>query len=273
MIVRDDWWVPEEEGGFFGPHYILGDNSKLGPYLTRRISLEERTEREVRYVLRALGLEPGQEVLDCPCGYGRHSVALAKRGVRVTGVDLNNYFLNHARRRAVEQKVDNVTTFVRGDMRELPLESDRYHAVINMFTSFGFFAKQDEDAQVLMEFHRVLKKGGLLLIHLDYNYERRMNPKYKDERVTRYLKDGSRLIVTEKVSKETKTMVGKWEIIQKNEKQLYSRSYSLRLYSMDDLQNMLENCGFRAVQKRGDMDDCDGELTSNSIETVIIAEK
>jgi ubiquinone/menaquinone biosynthesis C-methylase UbiE len=273
MVAGNDWWVPEEKGGFFGPHYILGDNSRLGPYMTRRLSLEERTEREVKYVVAALGLGSSHEILDCPSGYGRHSIALAKRGVKATGVDLNDYFLRHAREKAKEQKVDNLLTFVKGDMRELPLEPDRYDAAINMFTSFGFFANKDEDVRVLREFHRVLKKGGSLLIHLDYNYERRINPKYRDERVTRYLKDGSRLMVTEKVSKETNMMIGKWEIIKKNEKQIYSRSYSLRLYSANDLQNMLKECGFRKVQKKGDMDVHNGELTFKSVETVIIAEK
>lgn len=56
MVVRDDWWVSEIEGGFFGPHYILGDNSKLGPYLAKKMSLNERTRREVDFIVQVLEL-------------------------------------------------------------------------------------------------------------------------------------------------------------------------------------------------------------------------
>ncbi len=272
MFVRDNWWVSEEEGGFFGPHYVIGDNSKLGPFLSQRMSLEERTDREVKFVSSVLQLKPGDELLDCPCGYGRHSVALAKRGVKVTGVDLNDYLLTVARRRAQEQMVGNLAVFLKGDMRDLRLEPDRFRAGINMFTSIGFFP-EDEEVKVLRGFYRTLKHGGKLLIHLDYNYERRIKPKYRDERVTRHLRDGSKLLVTERVLKDEHRMVGKWDIIQRNNKQIYSRSYSLRLYSPDDLTSLLQSCGFARVVAKGDLDDPNAGFTSRSLETVIIAEK
>jgi ubiquinone/menaquinone biosynthesis C-methylase UbiE len=272
MQVRDNWWGAEEKGGFFGRHYVLGDNSKLGPFLSRRMSLEERTDREVKFVNSVLHLKPGDELLDCPCGYGRHAVALAKLGVRVTGVDLNDYHLALARKKATELAVGNHVVFLKADMRDLHLEPDRFDAAINMFTSIGFFP-EGEELDFLRGLHRTLKPGGKLMIHLDYNYERRMKPNYRDERVSRHLRDGSKLLVTERVIRDEQRMVGKWEIIQRNNKQIYSRSYSLRLYSPDHLKSLLESCGFTNVVAKGDLDNPAAGFNSQSLETVVIAEK
>lgn len=273
MNVRDNWWISEEEGGFFGPHYMLGDNSKLGPYLQRPMTLEERTEREVKFLMEALQLEASTRVLDCPCGYGRHSLALAKRGMRVTGADVNNSYLNLARLKAKELGLkEDVIDFIKADMRQLPDSLGDFDVAINMFTSFGFFRDEEDDLEVLKGFHRRLKEHGKVLIYLDYNYERRFRG-FKDERVTRHLKDGSRLIVTERPLKGTKRIVGKWEIIKSNNKQIYSSTYNLRLYSADELAEMLEGCGFSHVQKKGDLDNSRRAFSQDSYDTIVIAEK
>src|ERR1039458_4804289 len=54
---------------------------------------EERAEKESTFVASALELKPGASVLDLCCGQGRHSIQLAKRGLRVTGLDLNPEYL------------------------------------------------------------------------------------------------------------------------------------------------------------------------------------
>src|SRR5208283_3011913 len=50
---------------------------------------DERAEKESAFVASALDLKPGAQVLDLCCGQGRHAVQLAKRGLKVTGLDLN----------------------------------------------------------------------------------------------------------------------------------------------------------------------------------------
>jgi SAM-dependent methyltransferase len=65
----------------------------------------------------ALALEPNAKVLDVPCGNGRHSIELSRRGYHVTGVDLSAEFLALAERSAHEAGVE--AAFVHGDMRTL----------------------------------------------------------------------------------------------------------------------------------------------------------
>ena len=56
--------------------------------------------------------------------------------------------------------------YTRGDMRKLPAHwTGRFDAVLNLFTSFGFFTDPADDIKVIQEFARVLKPGGILVWH------------------------------------------------------------------------------------------------------------
>ena len=61
------------------------------------ILTSQRTDREVAFAAHALGLVPGERVLDLCCGHGRHAIPLARRGLRVAGLDLNAESLEEAR--------------------------------------------------------------------------------------------------------------------------------------------------------------------------------
>ena len=101
-------------------------------------------------------------MLDVPCGQGRHAHLLAESGFDVDGLDYSNELLAVARRRGKGQNL----RYTRGDMREMPNGwTRRFDAVLNLFTSFGFFSHPADDVCVIREFARVLKPGGLLVWH------------------------------------------------------------------------------------------------------------
>ncbi|MEM6453744.1 MAG: class I SAM-dependent methyltransferase [Acidobacteriota bacterium] len=98
---------------------------------------------------------PGEgAVLDLCCGAGRHTAALRAHDLRVVGVDLSLPLLAHPPR----------VPSVGGDMRRLPFADDAFDAVLNFFTSFGYFERERENFQVLEEIVRVLRPGGRFLI-------------------------------------------------------------------------------------------------------------
>lgn len=117
---------------------------------------------EAAAVWRTLKLKPGARVLDLACGTGRHSVLLARRGAFVVGVDKTEVYLAEARRNA--RGLANCL-FARGDMRRLPFKGE-FDAVMNIWTSFGYFAKYSDDIKALKGVQRSLKPGGLFLIDL-----------------------------------------------------------------------------------------------------------
>ncbi len=199
-INNKKWWEPEY--GFFGEFYLEGDNSKEG-YLEKRQNLEERTRTEVVGVMNVLQIKGGEKILDCPCGYGRHSVMLANKWFDVVWSDINPIHLN----KAIQQKGWQVKLqFHQENMLELKY-NEEFDAVINMFYSFGFFDTDEENETVLMNFYKSLKYGGKFLMHTDVNIPRIENGKYKEDE-TRNLENGSQLRIIDKYNEETKRIDG-----------------------------------------------------------------
>jgi ubiquinone/menaquinone biosynthesis C-methylase UbiE len=117
-------------------------------------------EEEARAAARLAGCEPGADILDAPCGYGRHTIPLAQAGYHVVGVDRSPVLLEEARRRAGDGEWPR---WVHADHRELPLEDASFDAVFCLFSSLGYRG-EDGDARTLAEFHRVLRPGGRLVV-------------------------------------------------------------------------------------------------------------
>jgi len=118
--------------------------------------------REVARLLDVLELPSGARVLDCPCGQGRHAHLLAEAGFRVDALDYSEHLLQQARARGTGPTLK----YTQGDMRRLPARwTGRFDAVVNLFTSFGFFDDPQDDLRVLAEFARVLQPGGVLVWH------------------------------------------------------------------------------------------------------------
>lgn len=119
---------------------------------------DERCDAEAASIIRLLELTPGMRVLDVPCGEGRIAGRLARHGCDVLGVDINEHFLALACARHPE------ATFEQRDMRALDHPGE-FDAVVNWFTSFGYFDSATNDA-VLAGFARALRPGGTLLVDL-----------------------------------------------------------------------------------------------------------
>ncbi|MEY2461527.1 MAG: hypothetical protein QOG30_3357 [Acidimicrobiaceae bacterium] len=131
---------------------------------------DEHNDADVEAIVSFLGLSGGESVLDAPCGHGRISNRLADRGMKVTGVDAAELFLERAREHG------STAEYVHGDIRALPVDGP-FDVVLSWFTSFGYF-DDDENRQVLSEYRRVLRPGGRLLIELHNHDEfvRRFTP-------------------------------------------------------------------------------------------------
>jgi ubiquinone/menaquinone biosynthesis C-methylase UbiE len=98
-------------------------------------------------------------VLDSAAGYGRHALALARRGFDVTAHDRSAVLLAEAERRSGELEL----SFVQGDYRDLPFEDGSFDLVLNLFSAIGYWG-DDGDLQALREFRRVLRPGGRAVV-------------------------------------------------------------------------------------------------------------
>jgi SAM-dependent methyltransferase len=214
--VDPRWWE-----SFFGEDWL-----RLVP------PKDAQAKEEVDFLVAALGLEPGARILDVPCGHGRHTAQLADRGFRVVGVDLNEAPLAVARDRAPGAEL------VRGDMRSLPVDGP-FDAVLNLWTSLGYFEDDADNERAVHEFARVLAPGGALVIETmnPFALYARFRPRSWED-----LPDGSLLLDERELdpvtgrTNATATIVGP-------DGTRHELSNSVRLYTVAELGSMCGRAG------------------------------
>ena len=118
---------------------------------------DEEAQLFMQNLLNFLKLEKGEKILDLACGRGRHSVYLNSLGYKVKGVDLSKNSIQYAKQ--FEKKG---LKFSVHDMR-LPFKK-KYHAIFNLFTSFGYFNNDKTNIKVLRNIKKGLKKNGIAVI-------------------------------------------------------------------------------------------------------------
>ncbi len=126
------------------------------------ILYKSRDNHEARVFIKSLvgllQLPEASSVLDLACGKGRHSITLNEFGYKVLGVDLSAQSIAHA-----NQFSNSSLSFAVQDMRE-PIQSKRFDAVFNLFTSFGYFSSKHENEKVCQAIAQMLNAGGKLVI-------------------------------------------------------------------------------------------------------------
>ncbi len=237
--MTQKWRSPEY--GFFGEFYIDGDNSKEG-YLDQQQTLQERTETEVNGVIKLLDIKWQASILDCPCGYGRHSLLLAEKWFTVIGSDINPVHLG----KAISSKNNKINIqFHQENMLELKY-NEEFDAVVNMFYSFGFFDSDEDNEQVLKNFYNALKPNGKFLMHTDVNIPRIENKLYKEDEI-RTLQDWSKLRIIDTYNPASKRIEGT-RIIKKTSGEEVKKDYSVRVYTAEEFKMICKNTGFKTIE-------------------------
>lgn len=206
---------------------------------------EDEARQLVDLIEREINPAPNAHILDIGCGRGRHARTLARRGYRVTGLDLSENAIEEARAEAAAEGLDANTSFQVGDMRE-PVCKACADGVVNLFTSFGYFEEDAENERALAAMATALSPGGWFL--QDYlNVSEVRNSLGTSEHQT---EDGTtirqdRWIEDGRVNKE---------ITIKHANGTDTFQESVRLYTLDDLKEMYVNAGLKVVALFGDYD-------------------
>jgi SAM-dependent methyltransferase len=216
---------------------------------------DEMPVEQARFIKRALGLRcgsrrsGGRRVLDVPCGAGRTSLALAKLGVEVTGLDLRSKFINRAKRRFRKEGLSG--TFLVGDMRELDFDG-QFDAVVNWFGSFGYFSEA-ENLNVLCRFARAVRPGGRVLVDL-INREYVLRHFITDRRSSlRGLgrRGPGALIVRNRWNPRLQRIVGTWTVERGGKRVKYPMF--MRAYTPAQLKVLFRRAGLALEEMYGSM--------------------
>jgi len=221
---QDDFW---ESVPLFGP-----ERMEIAP-------------QEVDQITAMLGLRPGAAVLDLCCGVGRHSLAFARRGYTVVGVDRTAAYLRAAR--GVAEAEGLAVEWIEADAREFA-RPGAFDLAINLFTSFGYFEDPAEDRQVAENLFRSLKPGGALVMDLmgKERLARIFSPRNWDE-----LPDGSLFLQERKIREDWTWIENRWILIKDGQRKEFTLGH--RLYDGAGLRALLLDSGFESVTLYGDL--------------------
>ena len=122
---------------------------------------EQFTEKEINFLLGYFKLEPGNCVLDIMCGYGRHSIGLARKGIAVTAVDILEDYIVEINE--IKQKEKLPLTAVCDNVLQFN-SIEKFDLAICMGNSLNFF-DQRESESLLSKVSSLLKPQGSLLIN------------------------------------------------------------------------------------------------------------
>jgi len=127
--------------------------------------LERRTQAEVEFIDSTLNLKPGAKVLDLFCGYGRHAILLGKLNYQVVGVETSQYLLEVGLKKIEEAKLKDNISFLKLNPADINFFNE-FDAVINMYTSFGFYESDEQNFNLIEKSYNMLKPGGKFLLDL-----------------------------------------------------------------------------------------------------------
>jgi SAM-dependent methyltransferase len=205
----------------------------------------EVAEEQVEKALALVGFR-GQSVLDLACGPGRHAVALAERGFRVTGVDLSPFLLAKAMERGEAAGVD--VEWVHEDMRRF-CRAASFDLCLSMFTSFGYFESRGDDVAVLRNVHASLKPGGACLIDV---VGKEWLAKHLQATTSRELPDGALVIERHEMFDDWSRIRNHWILLQRSTAREYRFEHTI--YSAREMKDALLSVGFESVSIFGDLD-------------------
>lgn len=230
------------------------------PKISQGFESEADAESEIEWILSHIPLSAGAGVLDAPCGFGRHALALARRGFKVTGVDLSEVELQRARERATAAAVH--MDLVCQDMRAMDF-SEEFDLALNLFSSIGYFS-DEEDRQLLDRFCRALRPGGAFV--LDTRNRDSIIRNFAEEQIQPV--PGGTVRIVNRLDLATSRIRSQWWLQEENRS---LGETGLRLYSPHELYRMLRPERWSRVELFGGLDG--SPITLDSPRIVLVAWK
>jgi SAM-dependent methyltransferase len=218
----------------------------------------------VAQVEKALTLSgiAGGDALDLGCGPGRHAIPLARRGFRVTAVDLSAFHLAKARERAMTAGL--AVELLQADMRTF-VRAGAFDLALSLFTSFGYFEDPRDDVQVLRNVRRCLRPSGRLV--MDVASKERM-ARVLQPTVSRRMADGALLVQRHEIVEDWARVRNEWTIVRDGRARTFE--FRLRIYSGKELEALLGDAGFNRVKLYGGLDGRPYDLEAERL--VVVAE-
>jgi SAM-dependent methyltransferase len=233
-------------------------------YAHSELPSDEETAEEVEFIDRVLGLKDGGIILDLCCGQGRHSVKLAEKGYYVIGLDSSQSLLDLARECITASPCPSDLWLVEGDMRDIPVRPGTCDAVINLFTSFGFF-DDAENLRVLEAVASVLKPAGKFL--LDY-WNPYVAAQLDGTRNWWWITENLLALAEARYDFSANRLRDLRTLVDIGRSSVENAVREVRFYMLPELEQMMEKAGLHILEVYGDVDEREYDVESRRLITV-----
>lgn len=223
----------------------------------------ENTAVQVDFIIRALGLKGNERILDLACGYGRHSLEFARRGYSVVGADITEDYVKDANKEAKAQGLD--AEFILSDIRDVNFENE-FDLVLNMADgAVGYLENDEENLKIFDVISKALKPGGKHFVDT-------MNAGYADSHFPCQLWDaGEKGLTLSKFEWDKNSRIllyGQIDTLYGEElkKPEFVEGFPQRLYSVEELREIMEKRGMTVQRSFADFTDKIAEDTDLQME-------
>ena len=225
MINRDDWFINWFNSKYY--HILYKSRNK------------NEASNFIQTIISTLSLKSNNSVLDLGCGNGRHSISLSNHFKLVHGIDISSENISIAN----ENEKENLKFFI-SDMRNFDTNT-KYDYIFNLFTSFGYFKKNEDNIKVLKSCHYHLNKNGLLFI--DFLNSEQIKKNINGLKETKDI-GGIRFNIHKKI---IDNYIVK-NISIKDGEANYNFQEKVQLFKIEDFKKMFEISGFEIISSYGD---------------------
>lgn len=227
---------------------------------------DKQTKNEVDFLKEFLPIKKYKNILDFICGFGRHSIELAKIGYEVEGFDVDNESVRKAKSRIKVLRLKNINLYVKDALKFRG--QNFFDAAICLYSSIGFLEERQNEKVFKNLFDSVKNGGRIILDLMNCDYAIKHLIPYAEKTVIykgrSYFIKHKRKILSNPLREKNSI-----EFLVGNKKS--RASYALRLYSLEELRNKIQENGFRIFEKFGSFQK--DKLSPNYQRIIIIADK
>ena len=238
MSNKDDWFIDWFNSKYYHILYKSRNKNEANDF--------------IKNIISNLSLNSNETVLDLGCGNGRHSISLSNHFKLVDGIDISSENITLAKK----NKIENLKFFI-SDMRNFDTKT-KYGYIFNLFTSFGYFKKNEDNINVLKRCNNHLKKDGLLFIDFLNSEKIKMTINGLKETINF---DGVEFNIHKKVVDNY--VVKTIEIVDGD--LTFNFQEKVQLFKIEDFKEMLGISGFELLSSFGDYQMNPYDLNSNRL--------
>jgi SAM-dependent methyltransferase len=236
----------------------------------QNLSWVENTKLEVDFLIDVMQLSGTEKILDLACGYGRHSIELAKRGFSVVGIDITSDYINEAKRLSL---IDNLNIdFICSDLRDISYKNE-FDVVLNIADgAIGYLEDDLENIKIFDLISSSLKNGGKHFMTIcNADHAEKYFPK-------RHWDIGNKTVSLLEFHWDRKTrrmLYGRWNIIFGEpavKPESLDAHLSIRLYSFIEITNILKDRNMKIIKTFGNFHK-DITISNRNIEMLLYSQK